>query len=130
MRRNVIGAILATILVLGALGAAGYGVYQLGYQQGLVETGAQVVVNGPGYYPGLWGFGVFGLLFRVIFLFLVFGLIARLVFGRRRWGWGPGPYRGRGYDGHDSPMEHRLDEWHQRMHDPGRAATEGPDRDG
>ncbi|MGA8038865.1 MAG: hypothetical protein WCA93_02040 [Acidimicrobiia bacterium] len=128
MRRNVIGVILATILVLGALGAAGFGVYQLGYQQGLVETGAKVVVDGPGYYPGLWGFGVFGLFFRVIFLFLIFGLIARLFLGRRRWGWGPGPYRG--YGDHASPMEHRLDEWHRKMHDPDRDGAMGLDRDG
>jgi hypothetical protein len=131
MRRNVFGVILATVLVLGALGAAGFGVYQLGYHEGLVETGTHVVVNGPGFYPGWWGLGVFGIFFRFLFLFLVIGLIARLFFGRRRWGWGPGPYRG--HDSHDSPgspMEHRLNEWHARVHDREQSPTMQDDGNG
>jgi hypothetical protein len=121
MRRNVIGAVLMTILVLGALGAAAFGVYQLGYTQGLVETGTEVVVRspGPGYYPGHWGFGGFwgfGLFFRFLFLFLIIGLIARLFFGRRHWG--PGPYWGKDWnEGHTSPMEQRLADWHEKAHD-------------
>ena len=45
MRRNVVGTVLITLLVVGALGAIGFGVWQMGYQRGLVETGAEVVVN-------------------------------------------------------------------------------------
>jgi hypothetical protein len=123
MRRNVIGAVLVTVLALAALGAAGFGLYQIGYDQGLVETGADVVVNarGPGWHPGYWGFGgpggfgVFGLFFRVLFVFLIIGLVARLFFGRR--GWGPGPYWARDWEGnHRSPMEQRLSEWHEKAH--------------
>ncbi|HET7847206.1 MAG TPA: hypothetical protein VFL72_06895 [Acidimicrobiia bacterium] len=120
MRRNVIGAVLMTILVLGALGAAAFGFYQLGYHQGLVETGTEVVVHspGPGFYPGHWGLGGFwgfGLFFKFLFLFLIIGLIARLFFGRRHWG--PGPYWAK--DWHDegaSPMEQRLADWHEKAH--------------
>ena len=118
MRRNVVGAVLMTILVLGALGAAAFGVYQLGYQHGLVETGAKVVVNtpGPGFYPGFWGFGFFGIFFKFLFLFLIFGLIARIFFGRRHWG--PAPYWGGGWhhEGYGSPMEQRLADWHEQAH--------------
>ena len=131
MRRNVIGTILLTILVLGALGTVGFGIYQIGFEQGLVETGTEVVVRGPGVQPGYWGyggfgaFGVFGLFFRVLFLFLIIGLIARLFFGRR---WGGGPYWGRDWhDGHESPMERRLSEWHEKAHDD-RTGDRGPDQ--
>jgi hypothetical protein len=115
--------VLLTVLVLGALGAIGFGVYQIGYQQGLVETGAEVVVNTtPGYHPGLWGpglwgFGFFGIFFKILFFFLIIGLIARIFFGPRRWGWGPGPYWGRPWhDGQNSPMDQHLSEWHDRAH--------------
>ncbi len=119
MRRNVIGAVVITILVLGALGAAAFGVYQVGYHQGLVETGT-VVVNrvGPGFHPGHWGFAGFwgfGLIFKFLFLFLIIGLIARLFFGRRHWG--PGPYWAKDWhEGHTSPMEQRLADWHEKAH--------------
>ncbi|MEX1124289.1 MAG: hypothetical protein WD895_03040 [Acidimicrobiia bacterium] len=130
MRKSVIGAVLLTILVLGALGAAGFGVYQIGYQQGLVETGAQVVVNtpGPGFYPGVWGFGFFGIFFKLLFLFLIFGLIARVFFGRRHWGHGPGPYWAKEWhEGHTSPMEQRLADWHEKAH--GNPSPDRPDPD-
>lgn len=131
MRRNVIGTILITVLILGALGAIGFGVYQLGFERGLVEEGAEVVVNrvgpglergwgGPGWGVGWFGgFGLFGVLFKILFFFLIIGLIARLFWGPRRWGWGPGPYGSREWqeEGHRSPMEQRLTEWHDKAHD-------------
>jgi hypothetical protein len=134
----VIGAVLVTILVLGALGAVGFGLYQIGYNQGLVETGAEVVVNTPGpgfhpgFHPGYWGFGagfgVFGLFFKVLFLFLIIGLIARLFFGRRPWG--PGPYWGRDWEGdRRSPMDHHLSEWHEQAHGEPKPPEPKPDQD-
>jgi hypothetical protein len=115
---------LLTVLVLGALGAVGYGVYQIGFEQGLAQSGAEVIVNPPGtvvypgLHPGIWGFGFVGIFFKILFFVLIFGLIARIFFGRRRWGWGPGPYRGRPGWHHDhSPMEDHLGEWHRQAHE-------------
>ncbi len=114
MRRSVWGSLFLAILALGALVAAGFGVYQLGYDQGLVDNGAEVVRT----YPGWVGFGLFGLFFKLLFLFLIIGFISKIFF-RRRWrrdpdhphpgpgGWYPGPGKG---------MEHRLADWHDRAH--------------
>lgn len=120
MRRNVIGTVLITLLVVGALGAIGFGLWQMGYQRGLVETGAEVVVNTNRGIDGWWGpgwgigFGFFGIFFKILLFILLFGLIARLFFGPRRWG----PYWGRDwYGGESSPMEHHMTEWHDRAHD-------------
>jgi hypothetical protein len=121
MRRNVIGTILITLLVVGALGAIGFGLWQMGYQRGLVETGAEVVVNtargvGDWWGPG-WGvgFGFFGFFFKILFVILLIGLISRLFFGPRRWG--PGPYWGRGWhEGDQHPMDQHLTQWHDQAH--------------
>jgi hypothetical protein len=122
MRRSVIGTVLITLLAVGALGAIGFGLWQMGYQRGLVETGAEVIVNtgravqgwwGPGW--GFGGFGFFGLFFKVLLFFLLFGLIARLFFGPRRWG-GPGPYWARDWHEDQGPPEQRMTEWHDRAH--------------
>jgi hypothetical protein len=122
MRRNVVGTVLITMLIVGALGAIGFGLWQMGYQRGLVETGAEVVVNTGRTMQGWWGpgwgfgFGFFGLFFKVLLVFLLFGLIARFFFGPRRWG-GPGPYWGRDWhEGQSSPMEQHMTEWHDRAH--------------
>ncbi len=120
MKRSVITAVLVTGLAIAALGAIGFGVFQIGYQAGLVESGADIVVhaNRGLHWAAGWGHGavgVFWLMLRVLFFVLLFGLIARLVFGGRRWGWGPGPYWG-GYQGPNHPMEDRLTEWHDRAH--------------
>jgi len=108
MRRNIVGPIVGTILTLGLLGVAGFGIYQAGYQNGLAETASEVVIRGPRFYPP------FGFFFGFIFLLFLFGFISRLFFwGRWRGGWS-GP---RSWDGQDgSPMEQRLHEWHDRAH--------------
>jgi hypothetical protein len=122
MKRSVVNTVLITLLVIGALGAIGFGVYQIGFQAGMVENGAEVVVNHRGFDPwwaghgvGLPAAGIFWIFVRVLFFVLIFGLIARLVFGPRRWGWGPGAYWG-GHPGPGHPMEDRLSEWHDQAH--------------
>ena len=112
---RVFGRVLAVLLLLGAIGAIGYGVWDAGYQRGLVETvgtTADVVVTTP-YYPGYYGFGVFGLMFKVFFAFLLFGLLFKLLFGRRHW---RGYYKGAGPDSYRSHMEERLSRWHDEAH--------------
>jgi hypothetical protein len=134
MRRNVVGTVLITLLIVGALGAIGFGLWQMGYQRGLVETGAEVVtrtVNGiQGWWGPGWGvgFGFFGLFFKVLLFFLLFGLIARLFFGPRRWG-GPGPYWGRDWHEGQGPPEQRMTEWHDRAHGSQANPKPGPEQD-
>jgi len=123
MRRSVIGTILATILILGAVGAVGYGVWNNGYNQGAIaaaESTTEVVVATPGY-TGFAGYGFFGLFFGIFFLFLLFGLISKLIFGRRYWrggpgAWGKGWHGPQGHEEYRSSMEQRLTDWHEEAH--------------
>lgn len=108
MRRSVVGSVLATVLVLTGLGAVGYAVYQAGYQQGLAENAAEVVVRGgPFFFPGLF--------FGLIFLLFLFGFAGRMFFWTR---WRGGYHGPRAWD-HEpgSPMEKRLQEWHRQAHE-------------
>lgn len=106
MNRSVAIGILAVIaaLVIGAIA------YQAGVSQGLVSSGqVGTVVDGRyAYHPGGFGWGffpLFGLLFPLLFIFLIFGLV-RAAFGGPRWGNG-GPW-----------MDRRTmaEEWHRQMH--------------
>lgn len=104
MNRSVAITILAVIgaLILGAVA------YQVGVGQGLAASGAAPLAGGPHYGYG-WGFGffpLFGLLFPLLFLFLIFGLV-RAAFGGPRWGNGGPPW-----------MDRRTmaEEWHRKMH--------------
>lgn len=120
---RVFGRVLAVVLLLGAIGAIGFGVWNAGYQQGLVETvesTADVVVTAP-YYPGYYGFGVFGLIFKIFFAFLLFGLVFKFMFGWRHWK----RYGGEGYEHHRARMEDRMSRWHDQAH----GQTSEPDVD-
>ena len=112
---RVFGRILAVVLLLGAIGAIGFGVWNAGYQQGLVETvetTTDVVVTAP-YYPGYYyGFGVFGLIFKIFFAFLLFGLLFKFLFGWRYWR----GHRGEGHEQYRSRMEERMTRWHDEAH--------------
>jgi hypothetical protein len=133
--------ILAAILLVAVLAIGGGIVATTAYQAGLstaVTTAgasgavvAPVVVPAYGYGYGFgWhpGFGLFGFLGALFFLFIVFALV-RAIFWRggagRRGGWGPGVWGGygpgQGPNGHDhGPWESRanqaFDEWHRRAH--------------
>jgi hypothetical protein len=115
MNRRLTLAIVLTVLVVLAIGALGYGAFQAGYQQGLAAEAEQVVVrDGPGWGYGYRGFGFFPGVFGLLFLFLVFGLLARAFFWRP-WRWGPGaPHHWKG--DLPGPAEERLSEWHRRAH--------------
>jgi hypothetical protein len=92
-RFGLLGGVL--VLVLGA-GIAALA-YQAGVSQGAASAasaGSVVVVGG-----GPWGFGIFGVLFGLFFLFLLARLVIGVAFGafgRGRGPWGHGGVAGRG----------------------------------
>lgn len=141
MNRTVAAIVLVAVLAIGG-GLIAATAYQAGVGTAVttaVAEGGNVVTTvpawgyGPGYgwHPGAFGFGIFGLVFGLFFLFLIFGLIRAVFWGGRR-GWGPG---GRGGPGHHgdaygrNPWIDRLgpsfDEWHRRAHD-GDSSSEPP----
>jgi hypothetical protein len=123
--------ILAAILLVAVLAIGGGLIATTAYQAGLstaVTTAsgsaavvAPVVVPAYGYGYG-WhaGFGFFGFLGTLLFLFIVFALLRAIFWrgGPGRRGWGPGGYGGYGYG--KGPWESRsneaFDEWHRRAH--------------
>jgi hypothetical protein len=138
-----------SLVFVGVVIAIGVGIYQAGVAQGVIDAGrfpagAPVPVGGydNGYHGG---FGFLGLLFPLLFLFIVFGLI-RAAFGRGRgWGhhgygrgYGYGPRWGGGWDKGDGPegsgpdgwrdeRNRRMAELHRRLHedDAGPAPSSG-----
>ena len=135
MNGRAIVTFLFGLIVVGILVGVGVGIYQAGVTQGIVDAGrvpaaGVVPVAGYGYGYGFHGFGFLGLLFPLLFLFLIFGLV-RAAFGRGRgwgggWGgrYGYGPGWGKGYGpgsgGPDSWREERerqISDLHRRLHD-------------
>ena len=140
MNGRAIVSFLFGLIVVGILVGVGVGIYQAGIAQGVVEAGripagAVVPVAGYGYGWGFHGgFGFLGILFPILFLFLIFGLV-RAAFGRGRQygpGWGGRGYWGRGYGpgfgGPGSPGGPGFDSWreerdrqisdlHRRLHE-------------
>jgi len=117
-RRLIFVVVLAIVLVLGGLGIAS-NAYHLGLVQGMAQEGSLVAppAGAPPY--GYYGppfhysahFGFFGLLFPLLFLFLVFALVRGVVW---RAHWGHGGHHGNGERG-VPPM---FEEWHRRAHGP------------
>ena len=129
--RGVLNFLLG-LIVVGVLVGIGAGIYQAGITQGIIDAGrfpAGGNVPVAGYGPG-HGFGFLGLLFPILFLFLVFGLL-RAAFSRGRgwgpgWGghgWGPGYGPGAGGPGSGGPdawreeRDRRMSELHRRLHE-------------
>lgn len=125
-RRIVLGILIALLLVAGAVTVGVYA-YQFGIVQGLAQSDKiQVVVPeaGQGLYPSYhygWGgrfgfhpfgfFGCFGFLVPLLFFFLLFGVVRRMLWGGwGRRGWGHHGWRGE--EGVPPPFE----EWHRRAH--------------
>ena len=138
--RGIFG-FLMTLLFVGVLIAIGVGIYEAGVAQGVIDAGrfpAGAAVPVAGYGPGSHGgFGFLGLLFPILFLFLLFGLI-RAAFSRGRgwghhgygrgYGWGPGWGQGGGpADGGPGSWreerDRRMAEMHRRLHETDAAGT-------
>ena len=120
--RAFAGILLTLVIVVGGI-FLGIGAYNAGVTQGLIESG-QVTATGPyvgGPYIGGWGygygpgFGFFGFLATLFFIFIVFALI-RAAFGRGR-GWGgpggPGGWDRYGRGRWEDRAREIHDEWHR-----------------
>jgi hypothetical protein len=120
--RNL-GSLLAGLLVLVLLGAIGVGIYDAGLQQGIAQSAnlpaGAVPYYGYGYHGFGWGGGLLGLIFPILFLFLIFGLVRAAFRGGRGWGhhgygygpgrWGQGPAAG--------DRNQWVADWHRRLHE-------------
>ena len=105
-RRIVLGIVLVLVAVMGAV-AIGTNAYHAGIARGLEESG-KLPAPGTGAPPyPFWHHGPFGfgLLFPLLFLFLIFGL-----FRGRHWAGHHGSWKTAGVP----PM---FDEWHRRAHE-------------
>src|SRR3989304_4530429 len=101
MTRRIVLSILLALVILAGVAALGVYAYKAGVAQGLLQSDklpALVPEGGRGFYPyhhfGAafyhrpfgFGFGCFGLLLPVLFLFLLFGLLRGLLWPRP-WCW-------------------------------------------
>lgn len=116
---NRTARVLAIALAIVLVGGGIYLAYQNGFDAGAITAqaaengdGTTVVVDrgwGRGGYGGGFGFFPFGLLFPLLFFFLIFGAF------RGRWGPPRGSY-GPPWGGTEH-MEKRLEEWHKKAHE-------------
>ncbi|MGD2026282.1 MAG: hypothetical protein PVI99_00580 [Anaerolineales bacterium] len=110
--RLISGLLLLVILIGG-----GYMLFRAGFSQGAVSA-AEGELTVPEFsrslryhpYPGRFFFPG-GFFIGLLFLFLIFGLFRRAVFGPR-WGWGA--YRM--YGAHGMKWKEKAEEWHTEMH--------------
>ena len=104
------GRIVIVLLLVGLVAAVGFGIWNAGYDQGVIDSAESttdiVVTTDRGFFP-------FGAIFGLFFLFLLFGLVFKFAFGWRRWG---GHYKAMGPGGYREQMERRMTEWHEQAH--------------
>ena len=133
MRNFGIAALLGAVLL--ALIAGGIG-FALGVGAGTTVAPAGAPVAYGWHWFG-FGFPFFGLIFGLLFLFLIFALIRRAVWGGRGWhghgyGYGPsyGPGQGGryGWDGKSVPpfADEMLRNWHSQAHGQSTAGDQPP----
>jgi hypothetical protein len=118
--------VILALVLIGAVVGLGAGVYNAGVTQGLVASGKVALPDGATgavapyvsygmYRPFGFGFGLFGLIFPLLFFFLLFGAIRGLFFRGARGSWGHGPWNRGDWDKNVPPM---VQEWHRKMHEP------------
>ena len=98
---------LRALVVIVALTAVGFVAYQMGLSQGLATTVPAGAVPVAYYGYPHWGFGLgfLGLLFPLLFFFLIFGALSAA------WRGGRGGYgRGWGYG------RERIEQLHRELH--------------
>jgi hypothetical protein len=121
--RGLFGA-FALVVAIAIVAGIGIGVYNAGVSEGVAEAARVAQVAGDGaavVYPpyvgpygyghgwGGGGFGFFGILFGILFFFLIIGMI------RAAFGWGRGGGGRRGPGGWESRNE-RIAEMHRELH--------------
>jgi hypothetical protein len=127
--RTFIGFVLS-LIILAILGGIAVGVYNAGVSAGLAQAGAVGAGAAAPYVYGWglnglgWGFGFLGLLFPLLFLFLIFGLLRAVVGGGRR-GWGHHGWDG-GPTGWRAERERYMADLHRRLHEAEGASQSGP----
>lgn len=108
-------SLIGTLVLIAAILGGGYMVYRLGYNQGAIAEQAGELESVPHpfpfygykyYYPH---FGLGNLFFGLLFLFLIFGLIKRLLFFPF-WGWHRRPYMYKGWKHRHMPPWFEDDE--------------------
>ncbi len=126
-RRIVLGVVLVLVAIVAAA-AIGTNAYRAGVARGLADSGKLPSpeaggVPGPyyGYYgpywhPGPFGFGFFGFLFPLLFLFLIFALFRGLFWGRR-WAGSHGPWVAGPHGPSTGGVPPMFEEWHRRAHE-------------
>jgi hypothetical protein len=122
---RIAGAVLLTVLLIGAAAAIGYMAYNAGWAQGAAQSGVQVAAPAAvpaapyyGYSPYAYhpfGPGFLWCLAPLFFLFLLF-FAMRLAFGGWRhhgpWGW----KGGWGSPEMRDEWRRKAEEWHREMH--------------
>ena len=109
---RVFARIAVVVLLVAIVGGIGFGIYDAGYDQGVVDTAdstTEIVVTEryrDGFFP-------FGAVFGFFFLFLLFGMMFKFAFGWRRWA---GHDKCGGRDGYRSHMNDRMSRWHDEAH--------------
>jgi hypothetical protein len=135
MNGRTIAGILLTLLVVVGAAAIGITAYNAGVTAGLVSSGQVVVapggavgpyVGGYGYGVGHGGFGFFGFLGTLLFIFLLIALFRAVTGGGRgRWGGGWGGPGGRHGSG---PWSDRAREIHDELHRTSGDSSPSPDQ--
>ncbi len=111
------GRIVVFLLLITVVWAVGYGIWDAGYDQGVIDGAEATEIVIADRYRG--GFFPFGAIFGFFFLFLLFGMMFKFAFGWRRWG---RHYKGYSSGEYRSHMEERMSKWHDKAH--GRAPRE------
>ncbi len=119
MNARVVVSVFVTIVVIAALVGVGVYVFNIGVMQGMAQAGRLPAPStepipapylaGPYFFrPWGFGFGCFGILIPLFFLFVIFALFRGLFFG--------GHWRRRAWmrEGNVPPM---FEEWHKKAHE-------------
>ena len=113
--------LLLTIVIVAVVGVIAY---QAGWSDGFAQHAPAAGTAAPagGYYPyyyggpHFFGFGwIFGLLFFLFFIWVIFRIAGFAMWGRR-WGYGGGWKHYGGGPGVPPMVDERMREWHQRVH--------------